>query len=107
MVSKAGNNNMSDVKNAVTGLGEFQLREVHIMATVEAIEGVVCQIKFQTKKGEEVPGAVRVVERLLGQPIAKVLELQIDQLDEIERPEEKVVLLESFHRAVESCLDDE
>lgn len=92
------------------GTGEFELRDVYVVAKVEVRDGIVHSISFSAENGNEIPEADEVAGQLRGQPLSRALEVKAKEIDSISKqgePIAKVALLEAFHRAVEVCLDSE
>jgi hypothetical protein len=94
----------------VTGTGEFERDGIHVVASVEVRVGVIHGVGFSLKGGSEPPGAAEVVALLVDRPVSEALEVNAGpECFSQEEPgiEAREVLLEAFHRAVESCLDQQ
>ncbi|MFO8073480.1 MAG: hypothetical protein R6V85_16570 [Polyangia bacterium] len=89
-----------------TGTGEFQRKNLHVLATVEIAGGVIRSLGFACAEGGDPPGARDVVETLTGKSVSEALEW-FEGEDEASRDPAMEVLLEAFHRAVETCLDQQ
>ena len=92
------------------GTGEFELRDVYVVARVEVRDGVVHEVRFSAENGKAVEDAEEVAAQLRGQPLSRALAVKAKEVDSINKrgePIAKVALLEAFHRAVEVCLDGE
>ena len=98
-------------KNVFSGMGEFQLRDIHVIAKVEVQGGVVQKISFNSGAGEQIAEAGEIAEQLTGKALARALELKARDSNEADdrRGDNtvEVALFEAFHRAVETYLDDE
>jgi hypothetical protein len=94
-----------------TGIGEFQLRDIHVIATVEVHNGIVRRIDFTTGSGGELVGAREIENQLKGHLLSQALEVKAGKEDGLEnrhgRDTVEVAALEAFHRAVEAYLDSE
>ncbi len=89
-----------------TGTGEFQRKQLHVIATVQIEHGVVRSLSFACAEGGDPPGAGDVVEALTGKSVSEALKW-FEGEDETSRDPAMEVLLEAFHRAVETCLDQQ
>ena len=97
-------------KTTFVGTGEFELKDVYVVATVKVDEGVICEIDFNSEQEAVVAEARRIIKQLKGQPLSKALEVKAKNVDSLEKREEPVAtvaLLEAFHRAVEVCLHED
>jgi hypothetical protein len=96
--------------STVAGTGEFERGGFHVIASVEVRVGVIHGVGFSLEDGAEPPGAEEVVAMLVDRPVSEALEVNAgpDCFGQ-EGPgvETREVLLEAFHRAVESCLDQQ
>ena len=92
------------------GTGEFQLRKVHVVAKVEICDGRVRKVEFSSDDGNTLEGTEEVAKLLVDQPLSKALEVKVEQVvSNNDRDEETTssALLEAFHRAIESYIDEE
>lgn len=97
--------------STVTGTGEFEHRDRYVIATVVMKEGVIRSISF----GGEEPDGQRVCSRLgdmlTGRTVSDALsvtsQMVVETCPEVCEARAHEVLLEAFHRAVESCLDQQ
>lgn len=93
------------------GQGEFQLKNVHVHATVEVQSGQIRRVEFKASEDGARVEAESVVSHLTGQTLAKALELKAGEVGDTAADQHEkltqVALLEAFHRAVEGYLDDE
>jgi hypothetical protein len=97
--------------STVTGTGEFEYKESHVIATVEIREGVILSVSFGlgNNADTEITGLADVAGFLTGKNVSEALSVSPNQLREnfqhcLEQQNHEV-LLEAFHRAVEACLD--
>ena len=90
--------------STVTGTGEFERRERHVLATVEIRNGVISSVGFASADGGSPEGADEVVRALLGRKVSEALELDPGALEQLPTATREV-LMEAFYRAVETCLD--
>jgi hypothetical protein len=95
----------------VIGTGEFQRRNLHVIATVEMRGETICGVGFAAlPEGEPVPASASELEALLAnREVHDALQLLAADREAGDRgvSEEREVLIEAFHRAVESCLDQQ
>ncbi|MDD5306935.1 MAG: hypothetical protein PHU25_06390 [Deltaproteobacteria bacterium] len=95
-------------ESTIIGQGEFELHDVHVLATVEVRGDTITSIHFAFVKGGEQPGAGDIVSLLQNKTVSKALEVKAES--ERAAAGNRVgitaneVLLEAFHRAVEACL---
>lgn len=89
------------------GKGEFELRGMHVVATVGVRDGIVADIEFRLGSGMPIAEAERIADLLKGHTISSALQLKAEELLSIDDRAERAALLEAFHRAVESYLDNE
>jgi len=93
----------------VTGTGEFEHRDRYVIATVEVSGGVIRSISFGTNEKAGTRVCNRLAEILTGKTISEALEISsghiLETCPEACETQAHEVLLEAFHRAVESCLD--
>lgn len=93
------------------GIGEFQLRDTHVIATVEVQNGIVQKIDFTSGSGGDLEGAKDIEFQLIGHPLSQALEVKARSDDGFEDRRSantvEVAALEAFHRAVEAYLDDD
>jgi hypothetical protein len=102
-------NSMID-ENTFIGTGEFELRNIYVVATVEVKDGIVQKIDFNSEQEDVTVEADRIAKQLKGQPLSRALEVNAKDVDSFEVRDESdatVVLLEAFHRAVEVCLHED
>ncbi len=103
--------NPTENEIVLVGTGEFQLRDVYVVATVRVQDGIVKKIDFTSTDGIQVGDTTQTAEQLEGKPLLEALEVKAREVDSYEdhRGENvaKVALLEAFHRAVEACFDNE
>jgi hypothetical protein len=90
--------------STVTGTGEFERRERHVLATVEIREGVIRSVGFASADGGVPEGSEDMVRLLIGRKVSEALELDPRSLERLPVATCEV-LLEAFYRAVETCLD--
>jgi hypothetical protein len=94
----------------ITGVGEFERNSMHVVATVEVRTGVICGVGFAVDGKSDSPAANSVTALLIDRPVSEALAVNagpdyfVGQGQDLEVRE---VLLEAFHRAVESCLDQQ
>ncbi|MCU0660860.1 MAG: hypothetical protein MUC50_00870 [Myxococcota bacterium] len=93
------------------GAGDFQHKNAYARATIEIREGRISATEFVDEHGAQIPGAGALRRLLEGQTIAKALEVTPESVGETGATELSttvcMVLIEAFHRAVESCFDAE
>lgn len=93
------------------GTGEFQLRDIYVIAKVEVQNGIVRKIDFASGSGGDLNGAKDIELQLTGQPLSQALEVKASGEDGLEDRRTantvEVAALEAFHRAVEAYLDDD
>jgi hypothetical protein len=97
-------------ENTFIGTGEFELRNIYVVAKVEVKDGIVQKIDFNSEQEEVAAEADRIAKQLKGQPLSKALEVNAKDVDSFEVRDESpaaVALLEAFHRAVEVCLHED
>ncbi len=97
-------------ENTFIGTGEFELRNIYVVAKVEVKEGIVHKIDFNSDQEEVAAEADRIAKQLKGQPLSKALEVNAKDVDSFEVRDESpatVALLEAFHRAIEVCLHED
>jgi len=94
--------------STLTGIGEFERKGVHIIATVVVHSGCVDSVSFASKSDDDVGGVAEVVKRLAGTPLSKALEITVNNWEDpgIVQLNKDIleVMLEAFYRAVETCL---
>ncbi len=96
---------------AFIGSGEFQLKDVYVVADVIVKNGIVSNIDFTSDVKEVIKEADQIVDLLKGKQLSQALDVKAKEADSV--PEDhsesvvRVALFEAFHRAVETCLDDE
>jgi hypothetical protein len=105
-----GKGNSMIVKSTFIGTGEFELRNIYVVANVEVKDGIVEKIDFNSEQEAVAVEADIIAKQLKGQPLSKALEVKAKDVDSLEvrdEPIAKVALLEAFHRAVEVCLHED
>ncbi len=97
--------------STITGTGEFERKESHVVTTVEIKEDVILSVSFcfGNNADTEPAGCTDVAGFLTGKNVSEALSVSPDLLREnfphcCGQPNHEV-LLEAFHRAVETCLD--
>jgi hypothetical protein len=90
--------------STVTGTGEFARKEKHVIATVEIHGGVIRSAAFACADGAVPEGSEELVDMFVGRTVPEALALNAISFGQ-RVPELCEVLLEAFHRAVETCLD--
>jgi hypothetical protein len=90
--------------STVTGTGEFERREKHVIATVEIKSGVIHSVGFASADGAVPEGSDDVVQLLVGRTVSEALVIDTNALERYPRSTYEV-LFEAFYRAVETCLD--
>ena len=104
-------NDCIDQETVFTGRGEFELKEVSVVAEVEVRNGIVQKVDFSAIFGIDLPDVDQIISRLQGKPVSAALEVKACEVDSSEEHRGEnvgdVALLEAFHRAVEGCFDDE
>lgn len=94
----------------ITGTGEFERDGIHVISTVEVRVGTIHSVAFAAGDERVPPGSDEVVAQLVGQPVSTALAVNAGP-DYFPKEglglETREVLLEAFHRAVESCLDQQ
>jgi hypothetical protein len=100
-----------DSNSAITvvGTGEFQRKDRHVIATVEMHDEVISGLGFTCVSGEELPEATDLVSLLTGRDVNDALRLLAADREAGDKGESegREVLIEAFHRAVETCLDQQ
>jgi hypothetical protein len=94
---------------AVVGTGEFQRKDRHVIATVEMNGEVISSVGFTCVSGEEPSEAFDLVGLLTGRDVHEALRLLAADREAGDKggSEGREVLIEAFHRAVETCLDQQ
>ncbi|MCP4676144.1 MAG: hypothetical protein GY854_11680 [Deltaproteobacteria bacterium] len=104
-------NDYIDQEAVFTGRGEFELKDVSVVAEVEVRNGIVQKTEFSAILGIDPSDVDQIISRLQGKPISVALEVKPCEVDSSEEHRGEnvgdVALLEAFHRAVEGCFDDE
>jgi hypothetical protein len=97
--------------STITGTGEFEYKDSHVIATVVIREGVILSVSFGlgSNADTEIAGCTDVAGFLTGKNVSEALSVSPDLLREnfpnCWEQQTHGVLLEAFHRAVETCLD--
>jgi len=90
--------------STVTGTGEFERREKHVIATVEIRSGVIHSLGFASADGAVPDGSDDITRLLTGRTVNEALIVDAAAFDRYPRATYEV-LFEAFYRAVETCLD--
>ena len=95
--------------SVITGTGEFQRKDIHVIATVVIHGEVIRSCGFARADGGVPEGAADLSRLLKGHAIGEALRLVSEQSGEsdVADPLSREVLVEAFHRAVETCLDQQ
>ena len=105
----SGENNLSGI--IVTGTGEFEHRDRYVIATVEMRDGIIHSISFGEDSSDGGTVCQRLGVLLTGKTVSEALEVTsqtvLENCPETCQARVHEVLLEAFHRAVESCLDQQ
>jgi hypothetical protein len=94
----------------LVGDGEFQIRDVHVVAKVKITDGLVQEVEFYDGDNGEIAEATQVQQQLRGQAVSSALEVKAEEFqcfDSLDESGVQVALFEALHRAIEACLDDE
>lgn len=95
----------------VTGTGEFEHRDRYVIATVEMKDGVIRSISFGEDSSDGGTVCRRLGDLLTGKTVSEALgvtsQTVLENCPETCQARAHEVLLEAFHRAVESCLDQQ
>ena len=97
--------------STITGTGEFECKDSHVIATVVIKESVILSVSFGLGNNAttEIAGCADVAGFLTGKSVSDALSVSPDLLREsfpnCWEQQNHGVLLEAFHRAVETCLD--
>lgn len=93
------------------GSGDFQHKDAYAKAEVEIHEGRISAVEFTDESGDQIPGAGALRRLLAGKTVPRALEVNAEVVEEtgaaVLTPILSMVLIEAFHRAVESCFDEE
>lgn len=93
------------------GAGEFQHKGAYAKSSVEIREGRLCVVEFVDEHGAQIAGSGALRRLLEGQAVSRALEVTPESVVETGATElgipSYIVLIEAFHRAVESSFDDE
>ncbi len=96
---------------AFIGTGEFQLKDVYVVADVIVKNGIVKNIDFTSDVKEVMIEADQIAALLKGKQLSQALGVKATETDSVAEDHNesvaRVALLEAFHRAVETCLDEE
>jgi hypothetical protein len=99
----------SDSSISVVGTGEFQRKDRHVLADVEMRGEVIARVGFTCAAGGEPPEAAALIALLTGREVHEALRLLAADRETGDRGADggREVLIEAFHRAVETCLDQQ
>ena len=95
--------------SVITGTGEFERKNFQALSTVVIHNGIIQSVDFVLRP-DNLPEEVRdMARKLVGKQVTRILEFDSRAWDDITGDTSNIpafeVLLEAFHRAVETCLD--